>query len=160
MAHAVDDFLSNNKDYQMVVLAGGGHIMYGSGIPERVNRLNGKDYSILISSNVGVMEDTVADYVLFPDPLDPPSSPKLGIFIKNVQNGVQIDDFSPESIALETGLEKEDIIVFIDSLKIETIDDLKIALFDRRAGESLEIKVLRNKFFMGKKEVFFSITLP
>jgi uncharacterized iron-regulated protein len=36
MAHSVDGFLKKNPGYQMVVLAGRGHIIYGSGIAKRV----------------------------------------------------------------------------------------------------------------------------
>ncbi len=160
MAHAVDDFLSNNPDYQMVVLAGSGHLMYGSGIPERLKRLNGRDYSILINSNVGTMEDSVADYVLFPAPLAVTPSPKLGIFVKEVQRGMQVEAFPPASVAKEAGLELDDIIVEIDDQKIDTIEDLKLALFDKRPGDTLKVKVVRKKLLVGKKEMSVSVALP
>ena len=160
MAHTAHEFLSKAPDHQMVVLAGSGHIMYGSGIPERVHRLNGKDFVILISANFQNIDETVADYVLFPSPLSPPTSPKLGILVQDTEDGVKIDDFSPESVAFKAGLKKGDIIVCIDDLKIETVEELKISLFGMEPCESLKVKVLREKFFRRKKEKEFSITLP
>lgn len=38
MAEQVASFLTSHPDYQMVVLAGQGHVMYGHGIPSRVAR--------------------------------------------------------------------------------------------------------------------------
>ncbi|HEY9807747.1 MAG TPA: ChaN family lipoprotein [Halomicronema sp.] len=38
MAETIANFAQNNPDYQMVVLAGKGHIVYGYGIPSRVMR--------------------------------------------------------------------------------------------------------------------------
>lgn len=38
MAEKIADFVKNNSDYQVVVLAGRGHIVYGYGIPSRVER--------------------------------------------------------------------------------------------------------------------------
>ena len=40
MAMSVDEFLRKNPDYRMVVIAGGGHVAYGSGIPKRAFRRN------------------------------------------------------------------------------------------------------------------------
>ncbi len=38
MAAAIAKFLNQNPDYQVVVLAGQGHVIYGDGIPSRVTR--------------------------------------------------------------------------------------------------------------------------
>ncbi len=160
MAHSVDDFLSNNPDYQMVVLAGSGHLMYGSGIPERLKRLNGRAYSILINSNVGTVEDPVADFVLFPAPLVVTPSPRLGVFVKEVEEGMQVEDFPPTSIAKEAGLREEDIIVGIDDQKVKSIEDLKLTLFDKRPDDTLKVKIVRKKLLIGKKDMSISVTLP
>ena len=41
MAHSAADFLKEKPGYQLVVLAGEEHIMYDSGIPQRLKRLTG-----------------------------------------------------------------------------------------------------------------------
>jgi uncharacterized iron-regulated protein len=38
MAEAIANFIQSHPDYQVVVLAGSGHIIYGYGIPSRVER--------------------------------------------------------------------------------------------------------------------------
>lgn len=100
MARSIDEFMRQNPDYQMVVLAGVGHLTYGSGVPKRVYQLNAKDYVILIqiSKNSPINEymnkDTskdIGDFVLFPKPMSLPIIPKLGISISNTDLGVKID---------------------------------------------------------------------
>jgi uncharacterized iron-regulated protein len=149
MAHAVDEFLNKNPDYQMVVLAGAGHISYGSGIAKRAYRLNGKEYATLIDGVVETLDEDVADFVLFPKPMKPPFSPKLMVFLK-VKEG---------QVSKEAGVKKNDVIVSIDGEKIETIEDVKISIFDKKKGDSTKVRVLRKWLLIGKKELEFEITM-
>ena len=47
MAEKAAQFYQENPDYQVVVLAGKGHVIYGYGIPSRVARRLGGDISQL-----------------------------------------------------------------------------------------------------------------
>jgi uncharacterized iron-regulated protein len=55
MAEKIAQFVKANPDYQVVVLAGKGHIIYGYGIPSRVERRLGvgnvKVRSVLLNSS-------------------------------------------------------------------------------------------------------------
>jgi uncharacterized iron-regulated protein len=66
MAEKIAEFVKANPDYQVVVLAGKGHIVYGYGIPSRVER------------RLGVGKVKVRS-VLFNLPTDSPSSVKIPI---------------------------------------------------------------------------------
>jgi uncharacterized iron-regulated protein len=79
MAYNLDDFVRKNPDYKVVVLAGTGHMTFGSGIPKRSFRLNSRDYAVIL--NEGDIEKDVADFVLFPTSLAMPDSPKLGVLL-------------------------------------------------------------------------------
>ena len=142
MAHSAARFLEEQPGFQMVVLAGVEHIMYGSGIPSRIHRLTGKDYVTLIN---GVFDKDVGTYVLFPKPLDPPFSAKLGVIVREGNSTVQVNDFSPDSLALKAGLKEGDIITSLDGWKIESISDLKIALFDKKPGQTVRVTVVRKR---------------
>jgi membrane-associated protease RseP (regulator of RpoE activity) len=157
MAHSVDGFLKKNPGYQMVVLAGRGHIIYGSGIAKRVYRLNGKEYATLVSSELEILDEDIADYVLFLKPLKPPFSPKLMVFLRERAGRVEVTDFPDESIAKKAGLKKGDIIVSIDGERVEAIEDVKISIFDKRPGDTAKLKVLRKRFLLGKEELEFTI---
>jgi uncharacterized iron-regulated protein len=159
MAHTVEAFLKDNPDYQMVVLAGMGHIGWGYGIPNRVYRLNGRDYAMLINSNIETIEEGMADYVLFPERLEAPKAPVLGVILKEVDGVVDIAEVRPGTAAEEAGLKKGDVLVSVDGLDIGEIADIKIALFDHKAGDTIEVKVLRKRFLAGRKETAFEVTL-
>lgn len=70
MAEGIANFVKVNRDYQVVVLAGVGHIIYGYGIPSRVaRRLKGKliQRSVLLipPDEEGASKDkAIADFIL------------------------------------------------------------------------------------------------
>ncbi len=158
MAHSADAFLKNNPDYQMVILAGVGHIVYGSGIPRRTFRLNGRDYATLIPAT-GVPDEDSGDFVLFPEHISLPDAVKLGIISKKKDGNVMIEKIQPSSIAEKTGLKNNDILISIDDWRIEDVDDVRISLFDKKQGGKMKLKILRKKFLLGYTEIEFDITL-
>jgi hypothetical protein len=158
MAQAIDEFLSKHPDYQMVVLAGAGHLMYGSGIPQRAYRLNKKDYVIILPGRE-FLDGNVADYLVTSEPLAPPTTLKLGVILNEHDGYVQIEKVVPGSIAKSTGLKKGDILVSLDDWKIEGIDDVKIFMLDKKRGEQFTIQVLRKKFLVGYREVVLKGTI-
>jgi uncharacterized iron-regulated protein len=158
MAHSVNKFLKENPDYQMVILAGVGHIMYGSGIPKRVYRLNEKDYATLIP-DIGNLDDDIANFVLFPEHILSPPTLKLGVFLKEMDGRVKIEEIQPDSIAENAGLKKDDILISIDDCKVEAVEDVKISMFDKQQGDSIKIKILRKRFLLGDKVLEFTVAL-
>ncbi len=71
MAEGVANFVKANPGYRVIVLAGGGHIVFGYGIPSRVERRlgNGKfiQHSVLLSSPEGEdlpKDKKIADFIL------------------------------------------------------------------------------------------------
>jgi aminopeptidase N len=156
MAHSASRFLEERPDYHIVILAGVEHIMYGSGIPNRLHRLTGRDYVTLVN---GTFDRDIGTYVLFPEPLEPPFTAKLGVTVQESAGIVSVTDFSPDSIALKSGLSKGDIIATVDGRKIQTTSDIKIALFDKEPGETVSVKVVRKRFLFGERELEFSLPL-
>ncbi len=158
MAYTADEFLKKNPDCQMVVLAGVGHIMHGYGIPKRVFRLNGKDFVTLIPSTSTIEED-IADYVLFPEPLQAPAALMLGVVLKEAEGGLRIEEIIPGSRIKDSGVKKDDVLFSLDDWKVESIDDVKIFMFDRKEGDTIKIKVYRKKFLSGYQIMEFTATL-
>ena len=158
MAHSADTFLRKNPGYQMVVLAGVGHIVRGAGIPKRAFRMNGKDYVTLIPS-IGAPDEEAGDFILFPDHITPPETVTLGIILKKTSGAAGIEKVQPSSVAEKAGLKEDDVLVSIDDWKIEDIDDVRIALSDKKHGEKIIIKALRKKFLLGYAEVELNAVL-
>ncbi len=159
MAHSIDRFLRQNPKRQIVVIAGAGHIAYGSGIPKRTYRLNGKEYVTLLNAKSGSPRKGFADYVLFPEPLSTPAAPLLGIFITKEDKGIMIEGFSPGSVAQKAGIKKEDYLLSIDGMKIIDIVDPKIALFSKKKEETIPVKILRKRFMLPDREITFKVKL-
>lgn len=157
MAHNLNEFIQKNPEYQIVVIAGVGHMAFGSGIPKRAFRLNNKEYSVVLNDDS--IENNIADFVLLPPAVRPPESPKLMVVLKEEEGKIKIADFAPESISEKAGLNKEDIILSLDDTKVETIDDIKIFLLYKNKGDEINVKVLRERFLFGLTEMEFKIKL-
>ncbi|UCF86736.1 MAG: ChaN family lipoprotein, partial [Nitrospiraceae bacterium] len=143
MARSIDEFLGSNPEYQLVVLAGQGHLAFGSGIPKRTYRRNGIGYAtIMIDAKV---EKGIADFVLFPKPVEGISSPKLMVFLERENQRFKITGFPEESVSEKAGLKTGDILLVIDNILIEKLDDIKIQLLYKKQGETVRVKVLRKE---------------
>jgi aminopeptidase N len=157
MAESVDQFLNLHRDHQMVVLAGSGHLAYGSGIPKRVARRNGYGYVIIL--NDADLEKGIADFILFPGDIPGITSPKLMVFLKDETGKVAITGFTPKSVSQEAGMEVGDVILSVDNVPVQTIDDLKIELLSRKRGEKVNVNVLRKGLLGFNKELEFGVVL-
>jgi len=157
MAHTLNEFMTKNPGYQVVVIAGVGHMAYGSGIPKRAHRLNRKDYAVIL--NAEEIEKGIADYVLFPMPVPFEETPKLGVMLKEDAGAVTVEGVSPESSAEKAGLRKDDLILSLDSEKIGAVEDIKIHLLSKKKRETVVVKVLRKRFLFGEKEMEFTVVL-
>lgn len=145
MAESVDRFLRSRPEHQMVVLAGSGHIAHGSGIPRRAARRNGFPYAVLL--NDGELEKGIADYLLFPPEVPPPSSPKLNVLLEEEKEKkeVKIVGFPEESASEKAGMKKGDVILAIGETPVQRIADLRIDLLLRQKGEKVSVKVRRDQ---------------
>lgn len=158
MAESIHEYLSRNPGYQMVVLAGSGHLMYGSGIPKRVYRRNQKDFAIILPGEEPVDRD-VADYLVFSEPLEPPPTLKLGIVAKESGDGVVVEKVVPGSIAKSTGIREGDIIRALDDWKIDGIDDVHIFMLDKKRGDPFSITISRKRFLFGYRQIVLKGTI-
>jgi aminopeptidase N len=149
MSESIDKFLKTHPNYQMAVLAGGGHLQYGSGIPMRTKRRNGDDYAIIL--NDGDVKKDIADYVLFPEGMPSPTSPKLMVLLSEKEGKVEIMGFPHGSHSEKAGMKVGDIILSIDHTPVRDIDDLKIDLLFRKRGEKVKVRILRKGLFGSQK---------
>jgi aminopeptidase N len=156
MAHSAAQFLKEQPDRRLVVLAGVEHIMYGSGIPYRLRRLTGRDYVTLIN---GTFDRDIGTYVLFPKSLKPPFTAKLGVIVRGSEGTVLIESFSPDSVAMKAGLKEGDTITFVNGWKIQNVNDIKIALFDKQPGQTVSVNVIRKRLLFGARKLEFNIKL-
>lgn len=155
MAHTAAEYMKTNSEYQLVVMAGGEHVMYSSGIPQRFKRISGKNYSTIIN---GTYDENIGTYVLFPNEITPPFTAKLGTVLNERDGGLSIESFSPGSAAEKAGLKKGDIIISIAGVPAKTSEDARIALYDKTPGQTVQVEVLRKRFLLGTQKMEFGIT--
>jgi S1-C subfamily serine protease len=142
----------------MVVLAGVGHILYGSGIPQRTYRLNSKKYTVVVPDAAGIDRDA-GNFIVFAEQQEPPLTMKLGVVVRKSEEGLAIDQVVPRSIAKAAGVEEGDMLIALDDWKIEDIDDIRIFMSDKKRGDTIKITVLRKKFLSGYKPLELTITI-
>ena len=155
MAEAVDIFLKKNPEHRMVVLAGNGHLAFGSGIPKRAARRNGLEYSILL--NDAEIEKGAADYILFPAAIPMEGSPKLMVSLQEEKGQVSIAGFSEGSVSQKAGLQKGDILLSLDEIPVRTVEDVRLELLFKKRGEPVKVKVTRKELIGKDKEMEFEV---
>ncbi len=158
MAMSIDEYLKKNPDRQMVVLAGQGHLAYGSGIPRRAFRRNGLAYVTIL--NDAAVDRDIAQYIVVPQPIGGVTAPKLMVFLNESRGRVIITDMPEDSVSRKAGLKIGDRIVSLDGAVVQTIDDLKIALFYKKQGETITVNALRSRFLLGDQELTIRVKLP
>lgn len=139
MAKNIVDYLKNDKNRTMAVLAGNGHVMYGYGIPSRVKRLGIKDYAIAV--NMKTPKPGMADYILYPSNVDTKKAKKLGVYLDSDEK-LKVKDLVKDSAAKKAGIKAGDTIVEFNGRTVKTLFELKTELFFSK--DSVELTLLRD----------------
>ncbi|OGW49978.1 MAG: hypothetical protein A2078_02900, partial [Nitrospirae bacterium GWC2_57_9] len=157
MALSLDEFIRKNPDHRVAVIAGGGHIAYGSGIPKRAFRRNALPYFIVL--NDGDVDRDIAHYLIMPEPLDGVSAPKLMAALMAENGQVRVIDLPEDSVSRKAGIRTGDRILSLDNQKVESVEDIKLFLFYKKPEETVNVKVLRKRLFPGDRELDFAVIL-
>ncbi len=157
MAESISLFLKKNPDYQMIVLAGSGHLAHGSGIPQRAARRNGFDYAILLNDEE--TEKGIADFILNPAPVPFEGAPRLMVNLAEENGLVVIQGFSHGSVSKKAGMQKGDILLSLDGASVRSVGDIRIELLYRKKGERIVVRVLRKESLEGVQAMEFEVSL-
>ncbi len=155
MAETAYRYKIKNPDVKLIILAGNGHVRLKYGIPQRLYRRNQEPYCVVVQDED--IEDGIADYVLLTTRLDGKKSPKLGVVVEENKNGLVIMDFADNSPAKKADLMKGDIIKMFAGQPIQTLSDLKLALFYGQTGIRIKIRVERDGKILDKEIRLFPL---
>jgi uncharacterized iron-regulated protein len=145
MAERAADYLRANPDHRMLILAGSGHISYGSGIPNRLQRrFNVEQSSILVSEDLLPASRDIADYLVLSTEQVLEPIGLIGAYLEAEGKLVVIKDFSHNSAVKDAGVKKGAVIIGVDGMPVENFADFKLSLLDRRAGDTIELQYLDN----------------
>ena len=160
MAQTAATYLQQHPKARMVILAGGGHMVYRFGIPSRLTRRIDAPSVVVLNDSIKQYDSQVADYMLLPAPLSLPKEVRMGVVLDTSKIGqLSITGFADSSPAIAAGLKKGDRLLSIDGQPLAQMADLKIALLDKNAGDKVQIKVQRAGWFGAQKELGFEVPL-
>ncbi|MCK5719814.1 MAG: ChaN family lipoprotein [Thiomargarita sp.] len=142
MAQTAHQFLVEQPNSKLIVLAGNGHVMYQYGIPNRLQRRNNEAFTVITQDSD--TELGIADYVVITETLAGQQAPKLGIFIDKEAEQVVIKEVGSDTPAEKAGLKQGDIISELDGKTINTIADLKLVLFYTKIETTVKIIIIRD----------------
>jgi uncharacterized iron-regulated protein len=157
MAQSAAAYLTANPGRRMVILAGSGHLVFGSGIPQRLERRTHVTYAIVL--NNGEAEPQIADYILLSKKQELPPAGVLGVSLEEKGGECRIRSLSPGGAGEKAGLKRGDVLVAIDSQKVTTVADTRLALWDKKPGNRVRVSVQRKRRFGAVTDRNFEIEL-
>jgi uncharacterized iron-regulated protein len=143
MAERAYTFIRSHPDRTLIVLAGNGHLRYRYGIPDRLMR-RARVSSVVILQDEE-LEHGIADYGLRTTRIKGTRSPKLGVSVEEKTDQLIIKSVVNTSPAQKAGLQQGDIIRQFNQYPIESLADLRLALYAAVAGDVHPILVERDK---------------
>ncbi len=160
MAARAAEWLKQNADGHLVILAGSGHIIYGSGIPDRLQRrIKVSQSSVINAAGEAPVSADMGDYVIMSEPQKLPASGKLGVFLDSNQSPPGINGFLKDSGAEKAGLKKNDRIIRIDDHEINSYFDIRYALMNKPVDETVEVEVRRKGLLYGNENHSYEVIL-
>src|SRR5579871_577842 len=147
MAESAATYLNAHPGTRMVILAGSGHLEFGSGIPKRVARRTNATFAIVINGSEEIEPPHVADYVLFSQKEELPPAGLLGVSLEERDGECRIRSLSPGGAAEKAGLKKGDVLVEIEGQAVKKIADTRLVLWDKKPGDRVKISVRQERHF-------------
>jgi uncharacterized iron-regulated protein len=159
MAESAANYLNNHPDKAIVVLAGGEHIAFGSGIPNRMRRrIPALKSAILSLDREPDRVKSAADYFVVATKMDLPAAARMGVVMDDRSHGVVVKQLTPGGAAGQAGVKAKDRIIAVDGEPVHSMADVRVLLFDKTPGQRVSLQVQR-KHWTGKTDHSLELTL-
>jgi uncharacterized iron-regulated protein len=159
MAERAAAYLEEHPDHHMVVIAGNQHLAWDSTIPQRLQRRTQVTTASILNSWDGSIEPGLADFLLFPEERSLPATGALGVLLHDDKGQVIISNCAKNGACATAGIKAGDRITAIDSNAINNITDLRLALWDKKPGDSISIDIVRKRLLMPSKNLNYTLVL-
>jgi len=159
MASQAAAWLQAHPGKKMILLAGTGHLIFGSGIPDRVTRRTPVESAIVLPADGLEVTREISDFVIYPPKAALPGAGLMGLFLEDADNGVKISGLGSDSNAAKAGVKQDDVIQMLNGKKIVTLGDIKIELLDKPPGEEVSLGVSRKGMLWGDEMQEFTFEL-
>ncbi len=149
MAETAANYLENNPDIRMAVIAGRGHVAGDTAIPPRLARRIPVSQAVVLNDDGQGIDPGEADFVFFSQPAQLPPPALLGVMLEDTgdKQGVLVKGLSPHGQSKEAGILENDIILAIDGETVNSIDDIKIAMLYKAESAKVLVRIKRKGFF-------------
>lgn len=147
MAETAAGYLKEHRDTQMVVLAGHGHLAYGDGIPQRLQRRLDVDAAIVLNDWSGPIEPALADYLLLSPELELPPRGQLGVVLEPDagDGGVMVSEVDEQGAAARAGMRPRDRILRVRDQPVDRPSEIHAMLWNARPGERVVLTIARGE---------------
>jgi uncharacterized iron-regulated protein len=159
MAERTARYLEEHPDHAMVVLAGSGHLVYGDGIPRRLERRGPVTSAIVLNGWEGELTPEVADYLLMPAPQSLPAAGRIGALLLPDKKGLKVDSCTRDSACAAAGIKRGDRVLSIDEIPVNDLSDVSAVMWDKKPGETVTLSVRRERWFVRPEELKYRIQL-
>jgi uncharacterized iron-regulated protein len=146
MAERAAEYLEAHPDDRMVLLAGTGHLAYGSGIPQRLQRRLGGDMAIILNDWHGQLRPGLADYLLLPQPQSLPPAGKMGALLEEQEDRLLIKHCLEDSPCEQAGLKSGDRILTINDQPVNELADLHLIMWNLKPGDVITLVLQRRRW--------------
>lgn len=153
MAERAADFLARNPEHRMVVLAGSGHLAYGSGIPRRLDRRLEVSSAIVLNDWAGPIRPQLGDYLLMPHERPLPPAGKIGALLESDDRGVRVVSCEPGSACESAGLQKGDRLLSLAGQPTPDMSTVRAIMWDKRPGEIVTASLRRERVLLRPEEL-------
>ncbi|WP_260294873.1 ChaN family lipoprotein [Sedimenticola hydrogenitrophicus] len=159
MAERAASYLAEHPYKQLVILAGSGHLMHSSGIPNRVKRRQQVTSAIVLPGGGLKIEPGIADFVVFPEAAELPPAAVMGVYMERSEQGVLVSEVVKESAAEQGGVKPDDIILALDGTTVASPTDLRIELLGKKPGDGVRLTLLRRRLLFGDERLDLDLIL-
>jgi len=159
MAERAANWLAAHPTYHMVVLTGSGHLAWGSGIPRRLARRLPVSSAIVLNDWEANLQRGVADFLLFPAHRGLPPTGRFGVVLQADQQVPTVRSCQPDSPCARAGLKQGDRFLSIDGEPVQDMTDLHVAMWDKRPGDTVTLRVRRKHWFSTPQVLSYTIRL-
>ena len=159
MAERAATFLEAHPDHVMVVLAGTGHLAYGSGIPRRLVRRIPVSSAIVLNSWQGGLESDLADFLLLPQKRVLPAAGKFGALLAEQDGKLKVDVCLSGSPCEAAGIRQGDQVVSVNGEPVVDMADLRELTWDKKPGDKVTLEIRRTRWFVQPQELSYELEL-
>ena len=146
MAEAAADYLREHPERSMVVLAGAGHVVEGTGIPQRLQRRLAVPMATVLQLDSGLdLSAEPADYVILAQARELPPAGLIGVVLKQADRGMEIASIAEGSHAAKAGIQVGDRLIEINGAPISNLADVRLQLWNRKPGDRVRVMLLRGR---------------